>query len=51
MKTHVLFYLDLTMYLQQDKQLASFSGPAQLFIATSMEKCGEPGIFSHVGMA
>ena len=27
--------------------LASFPGPAQLFIACSMEKRGEPGMFPH----
>ena len=30
--------------------LASFPGPAQLFVACSTEKRGEPGIFSHVSM-
>ena len=30
--------------------LASFPGPAQLSIACSTEKRGEPGIFSHVNM-
>jgi len=30
--------------------LASFPGPAQLFITCSTEKWGEPGIFSHVRM-
>ena len=30
--------------------IASFPGPAQLFVACSMEKRGEPGIFSHVSM-
>ena len=28
--------------------LASFPGPAQLSVACSTEKRGEPGIFSHV---
>ena len=28
--------------------IASFPGPAQLSIACSTEKRGEPGIFSHV---
>jgi len=28
-------------------QIASFPGPAQLFITCSMEKWEEPGIFSH----
>ena len=32
------------------KSVASFSGPAQLSFAISTEKCGEPGIFSHVSM-
>ena len=30
--------------------IASFPGPAQLSIASSMEKQGEPGIFSRVSM-
>ena len=30
--------------------IASFSGPAQLFVTCSTEKWGEPGIFSHVSM-
>ena len=30
--------------------IASFPGPAQLSVACSMEKWGEPGIFSHVSM-
>ena len=30
--------------------LASFPGPAQLFVACSTEKRREPGIFSHVSM-
>ena len=30
--------------------IALFPGPAQLFVAISMEKCEEPGIFSHVSM-
>ena len=30
--------------------VASFPGPAQLFVACSTEKRGEPGIFSHVSM-
>ena len=30
--------------------LASFPGPAQLFVACSTVKRGEPGIFSHVSM-
>ena len=30
--------------------VASFLGPAQLFVACSTEKRGEPGIFSHVSM-
>ena len=30
--------------------LASFLGPAQLSVACSTEKWGEPGIFSHVSM-
>ena len=30
--------------------LASFPGPAQLSVACSTEKRGEPGIFSHVSM-
>ena len=30
--------------------IASFPGPTQLFVAISMEKRGEPGIFSHVSM-
>ena len=28
--------------------IASFPGPAQLFVACGMEKQGEPAIFSHV---
>ena len=28
--------------------IASYPGPAQLFVAYSTEKRGEPGIFSHV---
>ena len=27
--------------------LASYPGPAQLYVASSMEKRAEPGIFSH----
>ena len=30
--------------------IASFPGPAQLSVACSIEKQGEPGIFSHVSM-
>jgi len=30
--------------------VASFPGPAQLSVACSTEKRGEPGIFSHVNM-
>ena len=32
------------------QQLASYPGPAQLSVACSTEKRGEPGIFSHVSM-
>ena len=32
----------------QESILASFPGPAQLSVACSTEKRGEPGIFSHV---
>ena len=35
---------------EQGFELASFPGPAQLFIACGTEKHGEPGIFSHVSM-
>ena len=31
-------------------EVASFPGPAQLSIACSAEKRGEPGIFSHMSM-
>ena len=30
--------------------LASFPGPAQLFVACSTEKQGEPGMFPHVSI-
>ena len=30
--------------------LASFPGPAQLFVACSTEKRGEPGMFPHVSI-
>ena len=30
--------------------IASFPGPAQLFVACSTKKRGEPGIFSHMSM-
>ena len=31
--------------------IASFPGPTHLSITCSMEKRGEPGVFSHVSMA
>ena len=31
-------------------QVASFPGPAQLFVACSTEKWGEPGMFHHVSI-
>ena len=31
-------------------EVASFPGPAQLSVTCSMEKRGEPGIFSHMSM-
>ena len=32
------------------RKLASFPGPAQLFVACSTEKRGEPGMFPHVSI-
>ena len=40
--------LILILILYPHSPLASFPGPAQLSVACSTEKRGEPGIFSHV---
>ena len=39
-----------TLYVFTCTKIASFPGPAQLFVTCSTEKRGEPGIFSHVSM-
>jgi len=39
-----------TRYAATKLKVASFPGPAQLSVACSTEKQGEPGIFSHVSM-
>ena len=38
------------LVMAHSRILVSFPGPAQLFVACSTEKRGEPGIFSHVSM-
>ena len=48
-EVHDLVFLP-SHYPVYDCSLASFPGPAQLFVACSTEKRGEPGIFSHVNM-
>ena len=50
LRSSLMSAVDLTVGLVASSSLASFPGPAQLLVARSTEKRGEPGIFSHVSM-